>query len=499
MSSIKSKLILALVVFLSLVAGMAAVLSFGAESLQQNAAQTREANDEVRDLLAFALSAHRYVGAFGQSLGQRTLATNNERRQAAKVFDSSMSEMAARRAGREGHAVSWDALRAISGEMDRELKAADAQRADGKFYEAEVIFNRTRKTQFEQRMLPWFEAAINAQRSERDVAEAKALGQANTLRTTAKLLACLAALLATVAAAAMMRTVVRPIKLVMEGAEALARGELAHRVAYRGADDVGILAERLNAMAERIEHSRSALIEKNAALEEAYQLQSEFLALISHELRSPLNSIIGYTELVAEDSRELSPLGQKNVLAIATSARRLLSLINDILDLSKLRAGRMTARCESFSAVELAELVAEDGEALVQRRDIHVSCRADERPLRVRSDETKVRQILTNLVSNAVKFTERGSVTVSVRRLRSDGVHFTVADTGIGIAEQQLELVFEPFRQVQGGQGRAVGGTGLGLAIVKRLVDLLGGQVEVHSVVGKGTEFTVSLPALDSE
>ncbi len=210
-------------------------------------------------------------------------------------------------------------------------------------------------------------------------------------------------------ALAMMRAFIRPVRLLVNGTQAIAHGDLGHRIAYRGRDELGVLAARFNDMAAVVEKGRSALVEKNAALEEAYRLQGDFLSIVSHELRSPLNSIIGYTELVLEDSLALPDVACRNVGSIATGARRLLALINDILDFSKLRAGFMQAREEVFEVGELVALVVGDARALSLGRPIEVRLDATEALGVMRSDETKIRQILTNLMSNAVKFTDKGA------------------------------------------------------------------------------------------
>lgn len=498
MSTLKARLLLGLSIALSSTLATAGVLYFGARSLEHNATRTREANDDVRELLAFALAAHRYMGAFGQSLGQRTLIANNERRVAARGFEQQLAEIPRRRADRAS-ALPWNALSEISGDIASELNHADVLRSEGKFYDAEMVFNHARKTQFERRMLPWFEDAIKAQGAQVDAAESNAVAQARTLRAAGNVLAVLAVTLTGIAVVAMLLAIIRPIRLIVEGADAIAKGDFAHRIPYQGTNELGVLAKRFNDMAGAVESGRAALLEKNSAIEQAYLLQSDFLSIVSHELRSPLNSIIGYTELVIDDCQELSALGKKNVFSIATCARRLLALINDILDFSKLRAGRMQVRQEVFRALELALHVVDEGRALAQGRGVEVHLSADAAAteadaIEMCSDEMKVRQILTNLVSNAVKFSDKGSVVVGVERSGEAEVRFSVTDNGIGIADHQLAVIFEPFRQVHGADQRAVSGTGLGLAIVARLSDLLGGRVSVRSVVGEGSEFSVILP-----
>jgi signal transduction histidine kinase len=216
------------------------------------------------------------------------------------------------------------------------------------------------------------------------------------------------------------------------------------------------------------------------------------LSIVSHELRSPLHSVVGYTELVLEDEPRMAARSQSNMQAIALSARRLLALINDILDFSKLRAGRMEARVARFDLVPLLRQVLDDARAFARGRSLSVELLTAPDALWLLSDEGKVRQILTNLLSNAVKFTALGSVSLSADA-GEKSVALLVSDTGVGIPFEQQQLIFEPFRQAQS-SARAVSGTGLGLAIVARLSALLGGTVSLESVAGHGSRFRVELP-----
>ncbi len=493
MHSIKTRLVLALGITLLVALGMAVLLYFGARGLDENAERTRDANDEVRELLSFALVAHGYMDAFEQSLGQRTLLANNERRRAAQAFEGRIRAIPQRDQVDAGVTLPWRTLHEISSSLSSELARADALRSDGKFEEAARVFDRAKREHFDRRMLPWFEEAIELQRKQVDALEATALSQGRVLRQAANVLAAASAALVLLAAFIVLTSVLRPVRLLVHGANAIAAGDLDHRIAHKGKDELSLLATRFNAMAASVQKSNQVLVEKNAALEEAYRLQSEFLSIVSHELRSPLNSIIGYSELVLEDGDALSPTSSKNVQSIGAGAQRLLSLINDILDFSKLRAGRMEARSDRFRIAEVTELVVAEARALARGRDIEIALHHETEPGEMLSDETKVRQILTNLLSNAVKFTQKGSVKLSVERNAGD-VTFRVRDTGIGVPENQLSIIFEPFRQAQGSDRRAVGGTGLGLAIVARLSKLLGGTVSAQSAVGEGTEFTVRLP-----
>jgi len=228
------------------------------------------------------------------------------------------------------------------------------------------------------------------------------------------------------------------------------------------------------------------LHEKNQDLELARAMQGQFLSTVSHELRAPVNSMLGFVELVERRERGLEPKSQANLVRIKESGHRLLGFINDLLDLSKAEAGRMELRLSTFDLMAIVHEVAEATRALLLQRELPVFVLGPS-SLIVRSDEHRVRQILTNLATNAAKFTEHGQITILVESHR--GVSFEVIDTGPGIAEESREIVFEAFRQV----GLSAGGTGLGLSIVQRLVLLLGGQIELESELGRGSTFRVRL------
>ncbi len=493
MGSIKSRLILALGVVQLATLAMALVLYFGASRLDDSAHATRQANDEVRELLSFALVAHRYMNAFGQSLGQRTLIANHDRRRAATEFEARLAGIDANRLLRAGwRTLDWAELKRIATDLNAELRSADTLREQGKFFEAERTFALARKTHFDQRMLPWFDHAIERLRNNVNSFESDAIAYGRTLRMTGAGLGIVSALLATVAALSLSSSILKPVAALVTGTEQIASGNLEHRVEKHGEDELSVLAERFNRMATALSTAQRSLVERHAELEVAYQLQSEFLSVVSHELRSPLHSILGYADLVLEDERELAEATKKNVRAIATSAQRLLALINDILDFSKLKAGRMDTRSAAFQLDELLRDVLGDARALVYGRPLELTLEAPA-DLRINSDEGKIRQVLTNLLSNAVKFTDNGSVTLRAANV-PDGVQIEVIDTGFGIPADQLGLIFEPFRQASLGTHHAISGTGLGLAIVSRLVELLGGNVSVQSEVGKGTRFGVFLP-----
>jgi CheY-like chemotaxis protein/nitrogen-specific signal transduction histidine kinase len=231
-----------------------------------------------------------------------------------------------------------------------------------------------------------------------------------------------------------------------------------------------------------------------AAAEQASQLKSEFLANMSHELRTPLNSIINFTRILASGMRGPVNLDQIDYLnRVRTSGEHLLGLINDILDLSKIESGRMELYAESIQVAEIIQGVMSTASGLTKGKPIELYQEiALGLPL-IEADRTRLRQILLNLISNAAKFTERGSIAVQAR---FDGAHIlvSVTDTGIGIAPEHLGAIFEEFRQIESATNRRYEGTGLGLAICRKLVELHGGKIWLESTPGIGSTFTFSLP-----
>jgi signal transduction histidine kinase len=493
MSSIKWRLASALGLVELFTLAMALVLYVGAQRLEESSHSTSRANDEVRELLSFALLAHRYMNAFGQSLGQRTLIANHERRTAAAAFEERIDALRGGGPSARGKSpLDWAELERISSELKGELAVADGLREGGKFYDAERAFGKARQEHFEGRMLPWFEGSIARLKTAVAAEETRAIENARSLRTAGTSLGLIAVLLGSTLVVSTAASILRPISQLLHGTEEIAKGNLGYRVTHSGKDELASLAAHFNAMAQNLTGAQEKLVEHNRELAEAHRLQGEFLSIVSHELRSPLHSVVGYTELVIEDEPSMAERSKGNMRAIALSARRLLALINDILDFSKLRAGRMEAKVARFDLVPLLRQVLDDARALARGRELSVELLLAPESLWLESDEGKVRQILTNLLSNAVKFTALGGVSLSAEA-NDAGVALLVSDTGVGIPLEQQLLIFEPFRQAESGT-RAVSGTGLGLAIVARLSALLGGTVSLESASGRGSRFRVELP-----
>ena len=234
----------------------------------------------------------------------------------------------------------------------------------------------------------------------------------------------------------------------------------------------------------------------NQALEKANQAKANFLAATSHEIRTPLNGILGMTEvMLMEDT--LDKGNRKRVETVRSAGETMLALVDDILDLSKIRSGRLTLASEPVAFQHVIQQIGDLWEAPAKAKGLEFTVDAEDCPEKILSDEKRIRQIVFNLVSNAVKFTESGSVRLkaeSQQHPNGERIVLTVSDTGVGIPEDKTEDIFKSFHQIESGANRKFGGTGLGLAITRNVVRALGGEIMVESEPGKGSVFTVMLP-----
>ena len=256
--------------------------------------------------------------------------------------------------------------------------------------------------------------------------------------------------------------------------------------------------ERTNS---ELRHQSEELTQVNSALEEANRVRSQFLSTMSHELRTPLASIIGFCQLLLEEANiaNFTQRQRQNLERILKNGKHLLGLINQVLDLAKIEVGRMNANASQVNVRELLTSVVEETQSIAITQNVVLRAAVEKGVGSLESDPMKLRQILINLVSNALKFTEQGEVTVSARRVgvtdtEADHIALAVKDTGIGIPPDIQEHIFEPFYQADGSNTRQFGGTGLGLSIVSQLTTLLGGNIAVTSAPGHGSTFTVILP-----
>jgi PAS domain S-box-containing protein len=249
---------------------------------------------------------------------------------------------------------------------------------------------------------------------------------------------------------------------------------------------------------ERKQHEEDIKLAKLSA-ESANRMKSEFLANMSHELRTPLNAIIGYSEMLREDAEdEGNTQAMDDLNKICTSGNHLLKLINDVLDLAKIEAGRVELILENFSVCALVNDISMVIQHQMNNNDNHFEIVCAEAIGEITGDEGRLRQILFNLLSNAAKFTNKGRVTLTVKREEQQGkkyIAFNVTDTGIGMTPDQVAKVFTPFVQADASTTRQFGGTGLGLAISKDICDIMGGMLYARSEVGIGSTFTVRIPA----
>jgi signal transduction histidine kinase len=281
----------------------------------------------------------------------------------------------------------------------------------------------------------------------------------------------------------------------------VATGDFSPTMRVSNRDEFGVLAEHMNHMSRELhrldEQQRQAARELqvlNEELKRASQAKSDFLANMSHELRTPLNAILGFTELVLDEIYGEIPSHLKEPLTdIRTNGKHLLRLINDILDLSKIEAGRMELRLEEYSVQAVVDTVRGSLRSLAEEKGLEFIATVQEDIPPAVGDWKRIAQCLMNLAGNALKFTKQGRVEIWVE-LEGERLLFRVTDTGIGIPADQIDHVFAEFRQVDATVTREYGGTGLGLSITKKFIDMHGGSIWVESELGKGSTFHFTIP-----
>ena len=312
----------------------------------------------------------------------------------------------------------------------------------------------------------------------------------------------IAILLAILISAFTSLSITKPIKMLIGAIGNITENNYQQPILLKSDKDLSVLIKYFNQMQHAIQIREEELRKKNNALKvqmteasEANKLKSQFLANMSHELRTPLNSIIGFTTRVIKNSGDKLPEVQlENLKIVKEEANHLLDLINSLLDYSKIEVGKMEVHPEAFNLVKVIDEVNTMTKTLMEGKPVQYEQKFySEKNIPIVSDRIKIKQILINLLSNAIKYSEKGTIRLSLEKIKSYYC-IKVEDEGLGIAHENIDNIFDEFRQIDGSYTRKVGGTGLGLSITKKFVTMLGGKIEVTSILGVGSCFTVYLP-----
>jgi signal transduction histidine kinase/CheY-like chemotaxis protein len=406
-----------------------------------------------------------------------------------------------------GHRQLADRLRARVGELQTAWRLVYQDLGVRQSSALEVLLTRAEPLSREvmQEILPAL------QLEERSLVQAASTNFFDVARVTAQitiLIFVLSAVLGVVIAYRLSTYLVRGLRQLGDEAALIGSGQFGQRIAVRREDELGELARAFNEMSDKLSSAHTLLTHANQELarrheelqiardaaEAANQAKSGFLANMSHELRTPMNAIIGYSEMLMEQAEDTGTTENvPDLKKIHGAGKHLLTLINDILDLSKIEAGRMDLYLETFDLASMVQAAVATIAPLVEKNGNVLEVRCDDVGS-MHADLTKVRQALFNLLSNACKFTQNGTIRLDVGR-ESTMVTFRVSDSGIGMTPEQSARVFEAFTQADPSIAAKYGGTGLGLTITSKFCEMMGGSLTVESETGKGTTFTIRLPA----
>jgi two-component system sensor histidine kinase ChiS len=333
----------------------------------------------------------------------------------------------------------------------------------------------------------------------------KILDNANNIRNYVVVVSIIAICIIAFILYLISKSVTKPILILSDTAKILGEGNFDIEVPLvQRNDEIGYLshafkfmAEKINNLIKEMQQYAKALEEKNTNLNRLNELKDEFLANTSHELRTPIHGIIGIVESMIDGATGQLSIEQKyNLAIVANSGKRLSNMINDILDFTKLKNQEIILQIKPVDLKTIIDTVLVLSKPLIKGKDLTLINEIESSFIAISADENRIQQILYNLIGNAVKFTEKGTIRVSAERMQ-DLVAVSVTDTGIGIPEDKFERIFESFEQADGSTARKYGGTGLGLSVTKKLVELHGGRINVESKVGEGSRFTFTVPISD--
>jgi len=382
-----------------------------------------------------------------------------------------------------------------------QVKAAFITVRDGASQKATVSYDLAgEKVLSSYAAIPTLDWAVIVERPEKEAYE---LLYASVMRTSSLLL--LGFGMALLASLLLARRVIHPLNTLRKGAEHIGRGDLGSHLELKTGDEFEIVAEEFNKMTDALKDSYTDLEHKvaertqelliaNQDLADASRHKSQFLANVNHELRTPVSAIIGYARILLRKTGAQIPEAQReNLQDLLRTAERLLQLINSLLNLARIEAGHIEVHREPVQVDELINGAATTIEPILNQDQVRLVREIEPGLPTLNTDREMLRQVILNLLGNAVKFTENGEIKVSAFQ-QNGSIKLTVSDTGVGIDKKDLNQIFEEFHQGNRSNGGNHGGTGLGLAIVKSSLKLLGGEIAVESEVGKGSTFTVTLP-----